>query len=379
MSLKTKCLSNFKWYKPHPQIFSKVKISDFNNFDEKSEFDFFIQCSIRAPTYKEEGGAIKTHKMRKIDWEFTDRLSNRSLLFFSFSPLMDKIEAVCVSRAKKGEISDSLIVPVSILQGEVEIDKEYFVFEPVDQWNGPFFDNLLNTSEVTLSKSLIKPIILLDFSGNLVGQPDSLFCSSQLFKKRNDRSVQKYEIKSEKEDVQYFCKEIIAKLENPKRFSADKILNDICYQLNVLERQRGRLNKIEDDSEIVKEVTYEIHNYLGYQKVSDQWKFDTFTPQEFRENCVVDNEQYKALKYSLNHHLTLVNGAPGTGKTYLACELVKLLIKSHYKYPILVVTYKNVSLDGFLYNIAEFLQQNDVDFVRIGGKPRTENKFILEK
>lgn len=359
-------------------LYEKVKIAPCNTFDEKSEYDFFIQCSIRAPNYK-DGNTIKPHKLRKIDWEFTDRLSNRSLLFFSFSSTMEKIEAVAISRAKKGEITDSLIVPISVLQGKIEIDKEYFMFEPIDHWNGPFFNNLLNTNETTLPKSLLKPFVSLDFSENLNNQNETLFNVAELFKKRNDFNFPKYEIKTSNEDVEYFCSKIISKFEGTKKVSHDKILNDLCNQMNILERQRGSLNKIDPDSEIVKTVSHEIQRYLGYLNINEKWPFDSVTTKELKEKCAVDNEQYRALKYSLNHHLTLVNGAPGTGKTYLACELVKLLIKSQYQYPILVVTYKNVSLDGFLDNIADFLQQNEVNFVRIGGKPRTENKFILEK
>ncbi|KAK8837604.1 hypothetical protein M9Y10_036135 [Tritrichomonas musculus] len=359
-------------------LYEKVKIYPCYEFDDRAEYDVFVKFSIRAPKYR-EGSTIKERKMRQIDWTFTERLSNRKLLFFSFSPLMEKIEAVAVSRAKKGTIQNN-VVPISFLQGTLDIGKEYFMFEPTDHWNGPLFDNLLNTSEMTLPKILTKPIISLDFSDNLINN-ESLFNVPSLFLNKNEFHSE-YEIKSTGEDVIFYCNEFVSSLEkqtaSKERF-VKRTLNDICDFMENIERQKGNMKKFDKNSEVVKTVSTEIQKYVGFKSINEKWPFDSFSEEEFHEKCTVDHEQYKALKFSLNHHLTLVNGAPGTGKTYLACELVKLLIQSCYEHPIIVVTYKNVSLDGFLNNIANFLEKNEIDFVRIGGKPRTENKYILSK
>ena len=365
-------------------LYEKVKIHPCYVFDDRSEYDVFIKFSIRAPNYK-DGNTVKPRKMRTIDWSFTERLSKNKLLFFSFSPFLEKIEAVAVSCANKGTIQND-IVPISFLQGTLDIEEEYFMFEPIDHWNGPLFDNILNTNEITLPKRLIKPIISLDFSENTM-KNDLLICIPQLLRNKSDYIFRRRIINTPNADVNYYCKEIISDLER----STDKknfiryIMSDLCTLLKKIEMTRKQdespnqspLKTFDRKSEVAKTVLTEIKRYIGFKSVDEEWPFGGFTEEEFRTKCTVDHEQYKALKFSLDHRLTLVNGAPGTGKTYLACELVKLLLNSYYEYPIIVVTYKNVSLDGFLDNIANFLDKNEVDFIRIGGRPRTENKFIL--
>lgn len=54
-----------------------------------------------------------------------------------------------------------------MLQGNIVVDKEYYMFEPIENWNGPFFNNLLNTNKFAFPKTMIKPIVYLDFSDNL--------------------------------------------------------------------------------------------------------------------------------------------------------------------------------------------------------------------
>lgn len=351
-------------------VYEKVTFYPSFEFDEKIDFDIFIKFSVK-----------KFDESYEIDWTNTDRLSNRNLLFFSLSPFMETIEAVATSSARKGTIKNN-IIPILLLQGSIDVDKEYFMFEPIDNWNGPFITNLLNTNEFTFPQNLIKPIAYLDFSDNKLNEKGSLFYTNGLLKEHKDVLNTEYKTQSKCDDVNYDLKEtfeVVKRLDNEnKNIFLKSIYNDVVNYLTFLENKRKKEKTFDQGSPLVQYFLNEIKKSFTFQNVNDKWIFDDFKPNEFKEKCVVDHEQYKALRYSLNHHLTLVNGAPGTGKTYLACELVKLLIRSGYTHQILIATYKNVSLDGFLDNVAEFLENNEVNFIRIGGKPRTEKKFILQ-
>lgn len=76
-----------------------------------------------------------------------------------------------------------------------------------------------------------------------------------------------------------------------------------------------------------------------------------------------DNQQ-RAIKASLNSRLTLIHGPPGTGKTHVACEVVRLRCKKRTSSdpPVLVSAETNMAVD----NLARKLHVLGLRVVRIG-------------
>lgn len=170
---------------------------------------------------------------------------------------MDKIEAVALSCAKKGTIKNN-IIPIQFLKGFLEMDKEYYMYEPVDHWNGPFYDNLLSTNEISLPKCLIKPIISLDFSDNLIDNLNSIQIElMRLLRNQVGYKLPKYEILSTNEEVKFYMNEFLAKLEykeSDKEALLKIITSDLCKYLKDFERKRGKYKKFDENLMLLKEL-----------------------------------------------------------------------------------------------------------------------------
>ena len=101
-------------------------------------------------------------------------------------------------------------------------------------------------------------------------------------------------------------------------------------------------------------------------------------PDEYKDRLLrVDHEQFDALFHFLNYSLTLVNGHPGSGKTHLAREIVRVLGASHISSPVFLIAQTNHSIDAFLEGIIQFVDNKNI--IRLGGKPRTNDKKILDR
>eukprot|EP01018_Ginkgo_biloba_P035956 Gb_31147 [translate_table: standard] len=89
----------------------------------------------------------------------------------------------------------------------------------------------------------------------------------------------------------------------------------------------------------------------------------------------LDESQLKAVKLALNNRLVLIQGPPGTGKTYIGVKILQLLLTADTlpSGPIIVITYKNHSLDQFLVSCLKFCKGK---LVRVGGR---STEPVLEK
>lgn len=105
--------------------------------------------------------------------------------------------------------------------------------------------------------------------------------------------------------------------------------------------------------------------------------FDEFSNEEKDKYLRVDHEQLAAIRHFVEYPLTLVNGHPGTGKTHLAREAIRLLTESSIDSPIFVVTQTNHSMDSLLEGLLDFI--DPTDFVRHGSRLRTERKEIIDR
>lgn len=119
-------------------------------------------------------------------------------------------------------------------------------------------------------------------------------------------------------------------------------------------------------------------------KCDGKWDLDSYPDRKKDSDLKVDHEQYIALKHSIPYDLTLVNGAPGTGKTHFARELLRVLVTKEKVEPIIVITFTNHALDSFLEGVVKSRENPDgfikpSQFTRYGGPPRTENLTILDR
>ncbi|KAJ3092249.1 hypothetical protein HK102_009383 [Quaeritorhiza haematococci] len=90
----------------------------------------------------------------------------------------------------------------------------------------------------------------------------------------------------------------------------------------------------------------------------------------------LDAGQAEALVDCLNRELALVEGPPGTGKTYLGVMLVRLLLGQRTPIkPILVICLTNHALDQFLEHILD--DSPDTKVVRMGSRSKSERIYEL--
>ncbi|CAB4399021.1 unnamed protein product [Rhizophagus irregularis] len=95
----------------------------------------------------------------------------------------------------------------------------------------------------------------------------------------------------------------------------------------------------------------------------------------------LDETQAKALIIALTHEIALIEGPPGTGKTVVGIEIMKVLLAKENRKtisgPILIICFTNHALDKFLEHL---LDENIKNIVRLGAGTQSEKikDFNLE-
>ncbi|KAF9378427.1 hypothetical protein CPB97_009588 [Podila verticillata] len=106
---------------------------------------------------------------------------------------------------------------------------------------------------------------------------------------------------------------------------------------------------------------------------------------ELQRNSTLDDTQATALVDTLRREVALINGPPGTGKTWIGIALMDVLLANKAQSdcgPILCICYTNHALDQFL----EHLLDKDIpNVVRVGARSKSERlekynlKTLMEK
>ncbi|CAG8650222.1 4167_t:CDS:2, partial [Paraglomus brasilianum] len=105
--------------------------------------------------------------------------------------------------------------------------------------------------------------------------------------------------------------------------------------------------------------------------------------KKLTEANVLDRSQAEALVCSLCREVALIEGPPGTGKTYVGVELMKVLLDSKNRKraaigPVLTICFTNHALDQFLEHL---LHAGIKKIVRLGSRSKSEEikPFALEE
>ncbi|KAF9968941.1 hypothetical protein BGZ73_009007, partial [Actinomortierella ambigua] len=91
-----------------------------------------------------------------------------------------------------------------------------------------------------------------------------------------------------------------------------------------------------------------------------------------RAHSMLDDTQSQALIDALSREVALISGPPGTGKTKIGVDLMRVLLHNADRMkcgPILCICYTNHALDQFLEHL---LDQGVTSLVRIGGRSQSE-------
>lgn len=126
-------------------------------------------------------------------------------------------------------------------------------------------------------------------------------------------------------------------------------------------------------------------NDSNFQKYNiDDYKFNILDDEEWPTEIYLQQEssQYKAFRAALTQKYVLIQGVPGTGKTFIGQQIVKTMIENLYmtgrlKNPIAVICNNNHTLDHFLEGILKITEK----LVRIGSQSKCETlkKYSLKE
>ncbi|CAG8694971.1 10548_t:CDS:2, partial [Funneliformis mosseae] len=101
-----------------------------------------------------------------------------------------------------------------------------------------------------------------------------------------------------------------------------------------------------------------------------------------KKYCRLDQTQAKALISALSREIALIEGPPGTGKTVVGVEIMKVLLAKENRVanigPILTICFTNHALDQFLEHLLDVKITN---IVRLGTRTKSERieEYTLEE
>ncbi|PKC57188.1 hypothetical protein RhiirA1_446280 [Rhizophagus irregularis] len=142
------------------------------------------------------------------------------------------------------------------------------------------------------------------------------------------------------------------------------------FDLSILCKNQHNLQLNVADESTHDEVVKDIVKYSNIGKLPDGSPYG------------LDETQAKALISSLTREIALVEGPPGTGKTVIGVQLMKVLLAEENRKtnigPILTICFTNHALDQFLEYL---LDENITNIVRLGSRSKSERikKYSLDE
>lgn len=158
-----------------------------------------------------------------------------------------------------------------------------------------------------------------------------------------------------------------------------KTIADFCRLHNLdIEPQTNTMSEDEDFASEDKDSTSEEEDEIG-QDVE-------IALLETLDKLKTNISQKEAFMHAMTNPLTIIQGPPGCGKTFIGLELSKVILKCQFSAPILILTYKNHALDEFLKGMVDSKACKIEDIVRVGSgsqDPTLEkcnlNKLVREE
>ncbi|KFM60378.1 NFX1-type zinc finger-containing protein 1, partial [Stegodyphus mimosarum] len=86
------------------------------------------------------------------------------------------------------------------------------------------------------------------------------------------------------------------------------------------------------------------------------------------EELELDDQQCEALRIALTKKVAIIQGPPGTDKTYMGVKIVKYLLSNVHQIPIIICCFTNHALDQFL----ESILRHTKNVVRLGSQSKSE-------
>jgi helicase required for RNAi-mediated heterochromatin assembly 1 len=141
-------------------------------------------------------------------------------------------------------------------------------------------------------------------------------------------------------------------------FAALKNLNEYNFPF------KNRIIKVQKDCHFPRYQHSNLYAYKNYSirpdSLSEWLKYD----------LKLENMQVHAVHSAVSNDFSLIVGPPGTGKTFIGLEILKILLENTNE-KILILTQTNTALDKFLIGALNFTN----DIVRLGGQCHTEALF----
>ena len=121
--------------------------------------------------------------------------------------------------------------------------------------------------------------------------------------------------------------------------------------------------------------TQEVVNLNKEYDTTPEYLIDFDISELPQTDIIYDESQQEAVKHVFANRVSMIQGPPGCGKTFIGVQIVKTLVENIPipDSPILVLTYKNHALDEFLLRIGNLIGMHNI--CRVGGRctePRLE-------
>lgn len=147
-------------------------------------------------------------------------------------------------------------------------------------------------------------------------------------------------------------------------FNVMKNLNELNFPF------KNQILKVQEESRFPNYQHPDHYTYKGFT-----FNVANFSEWPSNKDLHLEEMQLAAIQKAVTNELTLIQGPPGSGKTFVGLEILKILLENTNE-TILVLTQTNNALDKFLVGASEFTSS----IARMGGQSKSDElePFIVK-